>query len=61
MVSVDCFGVRVSVTFHLMCVHFIFSSVWVAVWPPFCKKLITRMPICSLCNLTLTPDSPACN
>ena len=29
------FGVRVSVTFHLMCVHFIFSSVSVAEWPPF--------------------------
>ena len=23
--------------FHLMCVHIIFSSVWVAEWPPFCK------------------------
>ena len=25
--SVTCFGVRVSMTFHLMCVHIIFSSV----------------------------------
>ena len=25
--SVACFGVRVSVTFHLVCVHIIFSSV----------------------------------
>ena len=32
-----CFGVRVSVTFHLMCVHIIFSSVSVAEWPPFGK------------------------
>ena len=31
------FGVRVSVTFHLMCVHIIFSSVWVAEWSPFGK------------------------
>ena len=30
-------GVRVSVTFHLTCVHIIFSSVWVAEWPPFGK------------------------
>ena len=37
MVSVACFGVIVSVTFQPMCVHFIFSSVWVAVWPPFGK------------------------
>ena len=29
-------GVRVSVTFHLACVHIIFSSVSVAEWPlPF--------------------------
>ena len=31
------FDVRVSVTFHLMCVHIIFSSVWVAEWQPFGK------------------------
>ena len=29
------FGVKVSVTFHLTCVHIIFSSVSVAEWPPF--------------------------
>ena len=29
------FGVRVSVMFHLTCVHIIFKSVSVAVWPPF--------------------------
>ena len=32
------FGVRVSVTFHLTCVHIIFNSVWVAEWPPFGMK-----------------------
>ena len=32
------FGVRVSVTFHLTCVDIIiFSSVWVAEWPPFAE------------------------
>ena len=30
-------GVRGSVTFHLMCVHIMLSSVWVAEWPPFGK------------------------
>ena len=37
MVSVSCFGVRVSVMFHFMFVHFTFSSVWVAEWPLFGK------------------------
>ena len=32
MVSVRCFGVRVSVMFHFMFVHYTFSSVWVAEW-----------------------------
>ena len=35
MVSVSCFGVRFSVMFHFMFVHYTFSSVWVAEWPPF--------------------------
>ena len=35
--SFACFGVRVSVTFHLTCVHLNFSSVWVAEWLPFGK------------------------
>ena len=35
--SVSCFGVRVSVMFHLMFVHYTFSSVLVAEWPPFGK------------------------
>ena len=30
MVSVSCFGVRVSVMFHFMFVHYTLSSVWVA-------------------------------
>ena len=33
-------------TFHLTCVHIIFSSVWVAEWPTFGKS-------CSLCILTI--------
>ena len=35
--SVSCFGVRFSVMFHFMFVHYTFSSVWVAEWPPFGK------------------------
>ena len=35
--QVPFFGVTVSVTFYLTCVHIIFSSVWVAEWPPFGK------------------------
>ena len=34
---VSCFGVRFSVMFHFMFVHYTFSSVWVAEWPPFGK------------------------
>ena len=37
--SVACFGGRISVTFHLMFVHYSFSLVWVAEWPPFGKDL----------------------
>ena len=53
MVSVSCFGVRVSVMFHFMFVHYTFSSVWVAEWPPFGKKLPTRLAICSHCILSI--------
>ena len=53
MVSVACFGVRVSVMFHLMFVHYTFSSVWVAEWPPFGKKLPARLTICSHCLLSI--------
>ena len=35
MVSVSCFGVRVSVMFHYMFVHYTCSSVWVAELSPF--------------------------
>ena len=47
------FLVSVSVTFPLTCINIIFSSVWVAEWPPFEKKLLTRLTICSLCVLTI--------
>ena len=39
MVSVSCFGVSVLVMFHFMFVHYTFSSVWVAEWPPFGEKV----------------------
>ena len=37
VVSVACFEVRVLLMFHLMFVHYTFSSLWVAEWPPFGK------------------------
>ena len=37
VVSVSCFGVRFSVMFHFMFVHYTFRPVWVAEWPPFGK------------------------
>ena len=37
VVSVSCFGVRVSVMFHFMFVHYTLSSVWVAEWQTFGK------------------------
>ena len=47
------FGVSVSMTFHLRCVHIIFGSVSVAERPLFGKQLLTRSTICSLCILTI--------
>ena len=38
MVSVACFGVRVSLMFYLMFFNYTFSSVCVAEWPQFVKK-----------------------
>ena len=37
--------------FHLMFVHYTFSSGWVVEWPPFRKKLSARLAICSHCLL----------
>ena len=51
--SVVYFGVRVSVTFHLMCVQVICSSIWVAELPPFGKEMLTGLTMCSLCILTI--------
>ena len=53
MVSVSCFGVRVSVMFHFVFVHYTFSSVWVAEWPPFGKWLPARLAVCSRCILSI--------
>ena len=44
------FDVRVSVTFHRMFL-ILFEFIWVAEWPPFEKRLLTRLTICSLCSL----------
>ena len=40
-------------TFHLIFVHIVFSSVWVAEWSPFGKELLTRLTICSLRSFTI--------
>ena len=53
MVSVSYFGVRFSVMFHFMFVHYTFSSVWVAEWPPFGKYLPARLAMCSHCILSI--------
>ena len=53
MVSVAWFGVRVSVMSHLMFVHYIFSSVWVAEWPPLSLYMSARQAICSHCLLSI--------
>ena len=53
MVSVRCFGVRVSVMFHFMFVLYTFSSVWFAEWPPFGKYLPAGFAICSHCILSI--------
>ena len=57
MVSVSCFGVKVSVMFHFMFVHYTFSSVWVAEWPPFGTARLTICSHCilSICNIYLFP------
>ena len=60
MIYVSYFGVRVSVKFHFMFPHYTFSSVSVAEWPPFGKKLSARLAICShfilsICNIYLFP------
>ena len=42
-----------------MFVHYTFSSVWVAEWPPFRKELPARLAMCycilSICNIYLFP------
>ena len=54
VVFVSCFGGRVSVMFHFMFVHYTFSSVWVAEWPPFEKKLTRSVSnLFSLCFVYL--------
>ena len=54
MVSVRCFGVRVSVILHFMFVHYTFSSVWVTDWPP-ARLAICSYCILSICNIYLFP------
>ena len=53
MVSVSCFGVRASVMFHFMFVHYTFSSVCLLSGKPFGKWLPDRLAICSHCILSI--------
>ena len=39
--------------FHLMFVHYTLSSVWVAEWLPFGKKLPAWLAMCSHCLLSI--------
>ena len=60
MVSFSCFDVRVSMMFHFMFVHYTFSSVWVAEWPPFGKIAARSVSnlfslYLSICNIYLFP------
>ena len=47
------FSARVLMPFHLMCVHIMFSLVWVVEWPSFGEELLIRLTIYSLCVLTI--------
>ena len=52
MVSVSCFGVRVSLMFHFMFVHYTFSSVWVAEWPLFLhSKIVHLVNMCKMMTI----------
>ena len=48
-------GVRVSVMFDLMFVHYTFSSVWVAEWPTFSEIAARSVghTVCSHCLLSI--------
>ena len=50
MVSVVCFGIKYLGMFRLMLVHYTFSSVWVAEWPPFWE--IVARSVCHLFSLS---------
>ena len=39
--------------FRFVCVHYTFSSVWVAWWPPYGRWLPARLAICSHCILSI--------
>ena len=53
MVSVSCFGVRVSVVFRFVFVHCAFGSVCVSEWPSFGKCLPARLAVYSHCILSV--------
>ena len=53
MISVACFGVRVSVDVLPYVWSYTFSSVWVTELPPFRKQLPARLAIYSQCLLSI--------
>ena len=52
-IDINTYSAHVLVMFHFMFVHYTFSSVWVAEWPPFGKWLSVRLAICSPCILSI--------
>ena len=51
MVSVSCIGVRFSVMFHFMFVHYTFSSIWVAECSLGCFWEIAARSVSNLLSL----------
>ena len=43
----------VSILTSRVFVKIVLSLVKVAEWPPFGKKLLTRLTVCSLCNMSI--------
>ena len=54
-ISVACFWCQsFGYVSHYVCsLYYIFSSVWVAEWPPFGKELSIRLAVCSHCILSI--------
>ena len=53
--SVACFGVIVSVTFYLMCVHTLFSSGWATEMATFWERAAHSVEHMTICFLYILP------